>query len=68
VTKKAPIQSANKTERIDVGRIYVGPDGGGFVNPPNDTQWNFRNREELHALIDNWVDLAKQRLSERGAA
>jgi hypothetical protein len=64
--KQIPLHEADTTVRIDVGRIYVGVDGGGFVNPPNDTQFNFTDRKQLHALIDGWMDQADAQLAARG--
>jgi hypothetical protein len=60
-----PMHDAKTTVRIDVGRIYLGADGGGFVNPPNDTMHDFGSRQRLHALLDQWLDEAEQRLAER---
>jgi hypothetical protein len=64
--KQIPLRDAENTVRIDNGRVYVGPGGGGFVNPPNDTIWDFDNRERLHKLLDDWLDEAEKRLSARG--
>jgi hypothetical protein len=64
--QQVPLHDTKNTVRIDVGRIYVGPDGGGFVNAPNDTLFDFANREQLHALIDGWINEAEGRLAARG--
>jgi hypothetical protein len=62
-----PLHDTPSAVRIDLGRIYLGFDGGGFVNTPNNTIHNFASRENLHEFLDEWLDAAEQRLAERKA-
>ena len=60
-----PLHDADNTVRIDVGRIYIGGNGGGFINAPNDAILEFVDRRALHQLIDEAADRAEKQLATR---
>jgi len=65
VSATAPLKDTPKTVRIDVGRIYLGFNHGGFVNTPNDQIEEFADRASLHRWLDAQLDAAERRLEER---